>query len=282
MVEYTRPHHRIPLDSVPDEGINIDFSREVQGRLYVPDKYMNEDRVDLLIHFHGDGRVAKYAVDQQSMPWILFHCHWGGGSSAYSRPIQELGVEAFLDSVVTAVHKILPETRITGIYLSGWSAGYGAIRRLISEEKVIGRIEGILLLDGLHCSYVPEGRLVAQGGALDSTQMQPFLKWAKLAISGRRSLLFTHSSVFPGTFASTTETAEYLLQSLGIRRQSKLAEGPVGMQQTSVAAMGRLMILSFAGNSAPDHVDHYHGMSAFLHCLEEIQKRQAPIDGRKF
>ena len=110
---------------------------------------------------------------------------------------------------------------------------------------------------------------MAEGGAVDSTQMQPFLDWAKLAVSGERSFLMTHSSVFPGTFASTTETAEYLLQTLGIRRQPMLAEGPVGMQQTSVAGRGKLRILSFAGNSAPDHVDHYHGMGMFLSsCLE--------------
>ena len=269
MAEYTRPHHRIPIDSVPDAGITIDLSGGFQGKLYVPDKWKNEDQASLLIHFHGDSRVAQYAIDQQSTPWVLFHCQWGSGSSAYSRPIQELGANAFLDTILSAVQKMLPETQIASICLSGWSAGYGAARSLISDANTASRIDGILLLDGLHCSYVPEGKVMAEGGAIDSTQMQVFLDWAKLAVSGDRSFLMTHSSVFPGTFASTTETAEYLLQTLGIRRQPMLAEGPVGMQQTSVAGRGKLRILSFAGNSAPDHVDHYHGMGMFLSsCLE--------------
>jgi len=267
MVEYTRPHHRVPLDSVADAGITVNLSKGFQGKLYIPGKWKNEDSVALLIHFHGDSRVAQYAVDQQATPWVLFHCQWGSGSSAYRRPIQELGADAFLDMVLSAVQKALPEARITRICQSGWSAGYGAIRRVISDEQAAGRIEGILLLDGLHCSYVPEGKVMAEGGTLDSIQMHPFLSWAKQAESGKKSFLLTHSSVFPGTFASTTETAEYLLQSLGISRQPILGEGPMGMQQTSAAGQGKLQILSFAGNSAPDHVDHYHGMAAFLRKL---------------
>ncbi|HMQ64186.1 MAG TPA: hypothetical protein PKE06_26115 [Flavilitoribacter sp.] len=268
MVEYTRAHGRVPLDSIPLAGVMTDLSPGIQGRFYVPEKWKSAKNVDLVIHFHGDARVAQYAVDRQESPWVLFHCQWGSGSSAYSRPVQAIGAGAFLDSVQAAIRKAAPDTRINRIYLSGWSAGYGAIRSLISDEKAADRVNGILLLDGLHCSYVPEGKPMAEGGVMDSTQMQPFLNWAERAVSGKRSFLFTHSAVFPGTFASTTETADYLLQALGIKRQPQLAEGPVGMQQTSVATRGKFTILSFAGNSAPDHVDHYHGMSVLLKKLE--------------
>lgn len=264
MVDYTRPHYRAPVASVVDAGVPVGFPGGFQGKLYVPEKVRNENRVRLVIHFHGDCRVAQYAVDQQSEPWVLLHCQWGSGSSAYSRPIQALGARVFLDTVLRAVHKALPAAQLDGIYLSSWSAGYGAVRSLISDVPAAGRIAGILLLDGLHCSYVPEGKLLAEGGAIDSTQMQAFLDWAKLALADRKSFLITHSSVFPGTYASTTETAEYLLHSLGIARQPFLAEGPVGMQQTSAAGQGKFRVISFAGNSAPDHVDHYHGMKDFL------------------
>ena len=267
MVDYTRSHDRISIDSVPDTSTRIDLSEEYHGKLYIPDKWKQEDTVDLVIHFHGDSRVAQYAIDEQSKPWILFHCHWGGGSSAYSRPIEHLDTEAFLDTIMIAVQKVLPETQVSNIHLSGWSAGYGAIRSIISDEQAISRIDGILLMDGLHCSYVPEGTVMAQGGTIDSTRMEAFLNWAKLAAIGEKIFLFTHSAVFPGTYASTTETAEYLLQKLEAKRQPLLVEGPMGMQQTSIAVKGKLQIISFAGNSAPDHVDHYYGMRAFLELM---------------
>lgn len=269
MVDYTRPHHRVPIDSIPEAGASVSFPGGFQGRLYVPDKWKKENSVRLVVHFHGDRRVAQYAIEQQPVPWVLFHCHWGSGSSAYSRPVQALGASAFLDTVLSAVHKALPGTKIDSIYLSGWSAGYGAVRSMLGDAPTADRIDGILLLDGLHCSYVPEGKVLAEGGAIDSTRMEVFLDWAKRAVAGRKSFLITHSSVFPGAYASTTETADYLLQRLGIRRQPLLAEGPMGMQQTSVARQGKFQVVSFAGNSAPDHVDHYHGMGHFLLRLPE-------------
>ncbi len=264
MVEYTRLHYRVPLDSVTDAGMAVGLPGGLQGKLYVPDVWRKTSQARLVIHFHGDSRVAQYAIDQQAEPWLLFHCHWGSGSSAYSRPIEEIGAGAFLDAVLNAVEKQLPDLQAEKAYVSSWSAGYGAVRSLIGDAATAARIDGILLMDGLHCSYVPEGKVLAEGGAIDSTQMAGFLHWAKLAAAGEKSFLITHSSVFPGTYASTTETAEYLLQSLGIKRQPLLAEGPMGMQQTSVAGRGKFRVLSFAGNSAPDHVDHYHGMGVCL------------------
>lgn len=271
MADFTRPHHRIALDAVVQQGITVRLSDEIQGTLYLAEKWKNAPLAPLLIHFHGDYRVAQHAVDQQDTPWILFHAHWGNGSSAYARPVSEIGAAALLDSIGQAVRRFFPGTTFSDVYLSGWSAGYGAIRSLIQDCHTAGRIQGILLMDGLHCSYVPEQKRLAEGGILDSTQMQAFATWAQMAASKKKSFLITHSSVFPGTYASTTETADYLLQTLDIRRKPLLAEGPVGMQQTSVASSGRFQVLSFAGNSAPDHVDHYHGMEVLLRRLWELQ-----------
>ena len=63
----------------------------------------------------------------------------------------------------------------------------------------------------------------------------PFLRYARRAAAGETSLLITHSEIFTGTFASTTETTDWLIASLG-----------------------------FAGNTGPDHIDHLHGLGEFL------------------
>ena len=77
-------------------------------------------------------------------------------------------------------------------------------------------------------------------------------------------MLVTHSEIFPGTYASTTETADWMLGALGLTRQPTLTWGPRGMQQLSEAQAGRFALLGFAGNSAPDHVDHQHAMPELL------------------
>ena len=69
---------------------------------------------------------------------------------------------------------------------------------------------------------------------------------------------------FPGTFASTTETADWMLRALGLRRTPVLRWGPRGMQQLSEVRSGKFEVLGFAGNSAPDHVDQFQSMPELL------------------
>ena len=97
--------------------------------------------------------------------------------------------------------------------------------------------------------------------------MSPFVDYAKRAAVGERAILITHSEVFPGTFASTTETADALLGELQIERRAVLEWGPLGMQQLSRVQVERLSVMGYAGNSLPDHMDHLHGLSYFLDCL---------------
>jgi hypothetical protein len=99
--------------------------------------------------------------------------------------------------------------------------------------------------------------------------MQPFLDYARSAVAGQKRFVFSHSEIFPGTFASTTETSDYLIQQLGLKRTPVIRWGPRGMQQLSEVRTGGLTILGFAGNSAPDHIDQFHSMPEFLQLLFE-------------
>jgi hypothetical protein len=74
----------------------------------------------------------------------------------------------------------------------------------------------------------------------------------------------THSEVYPGTYASTTETADGLLRRAGLPRQPSLKPGPIGMQQLSETALGQFRVTGYAGNSAPDHMDHLYALGASL------------------
>src|SRR5216110_1861887 len=104
----------------------------------------------------------------------------------------------------------------------------------------------------------------ASRGALDTTNLVAFAAFAGAAMRGEKRFVVTHSEIFPGTFASTTETADYLLHALGLRRTPVLRWGPRGMQQLSEVRSGGFELLGFAGNTAPDHMDHFHGMPEFL------------------
>jgi hypothetical protein len=86
-------------------------------------------------------------------------------------------------------------------------------------------------------------------------------------MAGRKRFLLTHSEIFPGTYASTTETADFLLKQLGVKRRPILKWGPMGLQQLSEARRGKFLLMGYAGNSAPDHVDQLHSLPAWLKLL---------------
>jgi hypothetical protein len=150
------------------------------------------------------------------------------------------------------------------VTLVGFSAGHGAVRAILREPRHFARVDAVLLLDGMHTSYVPEGTGLATGGALDTTNLAAFADFARAAVRGEKRFVVTHSEIFPGTFASTTETADWLLRTLGLRRTPVLRWGPRGMQQLSEVRAGRFELLGFAGNSGPDHIDQLHAMPELL------------------
>jgi hypothetical protein len=113
--------------------------------------------------------------------------------------------------------------------------------------------------------------VVEKGGVLDTTNLAAFERFARAAIHGEKRFLITHSEIFPGTFASTTETTDWLVEHLGLTRTPVLRWGPRGLQQLSDARSGALEIMGFAGNTAPDHIDQFQAMPELLQRLRDLR-----------
>jgi hypothetical protein len=118
----------------------------------------------------------------------------------------------------------------------------------------------VLCIDGIHTDYVGKSDV-------NAAALQVWLQLARDAMARRKELIITHSEIFPGTFASTTETADSLLRELGLKRRPVLKWGPMGTQQLSDTGSGRLRVAGYAGNSAPDHVDQLHSLPEYLKWL---------------
>jgi hypothetical protein len=266
MVDFTRKHQRVQIDSLSGKRFQLKgiLSKIVEG--YLPQNSNKSNSLRLLVHFHGAAYVAMHAVEESSQSYLLANINLGSGSSVYEEAFFEEStfinlLQSIRDSLKTIVGR---ERKFSGIYLSSFSAGYGAARAILKQPEAVKMIDGIILLDGLHTDYVPEGQVFSEGGKLNTQALAPFLNFAKLAIEGKKLMLITHSEIFPGTYASTTETADYLIQQYGLQRQAVLKWGVLGMQQLSVVRKGRFTVLGFAGNSAPDHIDHFHALFEFL------------------
>jgi len=274
MVEYARAHERIAQGTPP--GVERTFpgplDRPVQ--VFVPARISSRcgATLDVVVHFHGAAFVAEHAISRSRRDSIVAVVNVGSGGGAYDRAFSDPAVvDALLGDIQKeAAAACRRAVTLDGITLSGFSAGYGAVRAILREPRFFERVSAVLLLDGLHASYVPGNTVLAAGGTIDESALDVFGRLARVAARGGKAFLITHSEIFPGTFASTTETTDVLIRALGLRRTPVLRWGPGGMQQVSQAGSGRLRILGFAGNTAPDHIDHLHGMGDFLRRLEDL------------
>lgn len=261
MEENIRPHQRIDGSGFTGDRIELIDIFAKNPVLFVDEKN-NNDSINLLIHFHGHESILAHAIDQNEK-WAGVAVNLGSGSSAYSAPFLE---KANFDALLSVIKANLNKP-ISGIYLSGFSAGYGAIRAILRTDHY-DLIKGVLLLDGLHAGYIPESTPLSQGGKIKEEDLDVFLRLAEDAVSGHKKFVLTHSSVFPGTFVSTTESADFLLRAMGMGREAVLKAGPLGMQQVGQSIKGDFKVLAFAGNTAPDHIDHLHGLFQFIRLLE--------------
>ena len=263
MVENTRPHPRISQTEA--KGRRVDLKSLPGARLFISPRVNPNRPVALLIHFHGAPWLIEQHVATHSPKVALITVQLGAGSSVYRRPFLEASLfPALLREALDELHLQRGWASIT---LSGFSAGYGAVREILRQKDNFDLVDNVLLLDGMHTSYVPEGKPLADGGGIDATGLDSFIAFATEAVVGRKTFIFTHSEIFPGTYASTTECGDYLLSQLKLKRAAKLRQGPLGMQQLSEVDVGGFHVRGYAGNTAPDHIDHIHAMPAWFKLL---------------
>ena len=260
MVEHTRPHPRLSEEAPPGKRATL-----AVGNLFVPAKLAGRTRFPLVVHFHGAGWVAETAAARTGCCAVIT-VQSGSGSGAYARQFSDRAL--FGRMLSDAQEKA--GAAFDQIWLTSWSAGHGAIREILETPAYYGRVQRVLLIDGLHTGYL-DGKPGPLESRIDPAHLEIFLRFARDAVAGRKTMIVTHSEIFPGTFASTTETADWLLAQLGLKRRAVLRWGPMRTQQLSEARAGNFWLIGYAGNSAPDHVDQFHSLPEYLKWLQHAR-----------
>jgi hypothetical protein len=256
MVEHTRVHPRLEQASPPGRREKLST-----GNLFIPAKLQHKKKLPLFVHFHGANWLPEVAAARAGRSAVI-SIHTGTGSSTYAKQFSE---PALFGQIIREASE---KTGIAfgPISLTAWSAGHGAIREILQVPEYYDRVQKVLLIDGLHTGYAG-GKPGPLESNLEPDHLEIFLKLARDAVAGRKTLVITHSEIFPGTFASTTETADWLLDKLGLRRRATLRWGSMKTQQLSEVRAGKFRLIGYAGNSAPDHVDQFHSLPEYLKLL---------------
>jgi hypothetical protein len=253
MVEHTREHPRLQQATPPGRREKL-----ATGTLFIPEKLAGKKQVPLFIHFHGARWLPEVAAAKDGRHAVI-SVEGGSGSTAYAKQFSD---HALFGAMLKEAEQKSGVT-FGPIWLTCWSAGHGAIRENLAVPEYYDRVEKVLLIDGMHTGYIG-GKPGPSESQLENDHLDTFLKFARDAVAGRKTLLITHSEIFPGTFASTTETADWLLAQLGIHQTAVLKWGPMRTQQLSEAHAGKFRMVGYAGNSAPDHVDQFHSLTEYL------------------
>jgi hypothetical protein len=263
MTETTRPHPRVA--EYEAKGTRRPVGR---GTLFLRDGLRAVDGLTLLVHFHGAPWLIEHHISRLRSPIVLLTFQLGSGSGVYGSAFSDPAAfaSALHDAAAAASSALGRTVQFDRVVLASFSAGYGAVRAILRHPEHYDRISTVVLADSLHASYAtpaPVGPR-AQDLAVNAADLDVFLTLAADAAAGRKQLIVWHSEVFPGTYASTTETADALLAHVGLRRRANLGEGPLGMQRLSESRRGRFAVMGYAGNSAPDHLDHLYALGEFL------------------
>ena len=257
MVEHTRQHTRLAEETPAGRREPLEL-----GTLFLPADLKLKDRAPLLVFFHGGKWLPEVAAARNGMAAITIQI--GAGSGVYAREFED--PLRFPNLLREAEQKA--GVKFAPVTLGAWSAGCAAIREILKSQESYPLVDRVLAIDGIHTDYATgkPGPLESQ---LTPMNLDVWVKLARDAMAGKKNFLVTHTEIFPGTFGSTTETTDYLVAQLGLKRQAILKWGPMGTQQLSEVRAGKFLLAGFAGNSAPDHVDQLHSLVEYLKWVED-------------
>ncbi|MDZ4402785.1 hypothetical protein [Prosthecobacter sp.] len=253
MVEHTREHPRLKEEHPAGRRVKLEADT-----LFIPQDIAAQKEAPLLIFMHGGTWIPEVAAAKHGMAALVIQ-RGDGYKVLFEKE------DAFESLLATAADK--SGMRWTQITVGGWSAGCQGIRAMLKSASAAKMLDRVLMIDGMHTSYV-DGKPGPLESEIDTEALKPIADYAREAMSGKKRLLITHSEIFPGTFASTTETADWLLRELGVKRRPILEWGPMKTQQLSEAKQGSFHLVGLAGNSAPDHVDQLHALPVWLEWLK--------------
>lgn len=238
----------------PGQGIYTRWDRAPSiGQMIMPERggVTAGGGFDVMFHFHGHEPVRKEWVKVMNGA-VLVGVDLGIGSGPYESTFRS--PDAFRRLVASVEKRVAERTGKKRAYvrkmgLSAWSAGYGAVESILRHPEFKQKVDAVVLLDGLHA---------ANTEPMKSKQLEPFVEFARLASRRQRFMFVSHSSIIPPGYASTTETANFLIHALGGKPKSQRGGSgdPMGLERIASFTRGNFHVRGYRGNDKMDHCAH--------------------------
>ena len=222
------------------------------GQLFVPDGFQPErDGIDLTLHLHGSTASAEKNFVRANRSGVLVTVVLPGLSSVYTKRFAK--PEAFqriLDETRTQLEKLgIDKPRWRRVIVSSFSAGYGGVREMLKDPATFARIDALVLADSLYAGYAADKRV-------NPEQMAGFTRFAKAAAAGDKWFILSHSLLQPDGYASTGETADFLLAAVGGKREAVDETWAGVLKLQNRCRVKQFEVYGFSGDTGPDHMRH--------------------------
>ncbi len=234
----------------------------------------HEASLDVLIHFHGDRQVVLENCRRAKLHGVLVVVNFKGLSEAYRVPFSDqqrfarLLIEvrdSLRQSGLLSVDGILRRVDI-----ASFSAGYGAVREILKQREYFERITGVLMADSIYAGFELNGPV----HEVNRQNMAGFLELAQSAVAGRKVFVITHTQLKTTGYASTSETAAYLTNSLNLRisqfedsKDKTTSQWQPELKLLSKSEAAGFRVLSYAGDDGQAHLEHLRQIGRWLPLL---------------
>ena len=224
--------------------------------------------VDVVFHFHA-GQMAERQMKESGVNAVFVSCGYGIGSGAYSEALANpTRFGRMLDELVKNLEK---QTGRKGLHvrhlaLASWSAGFAAVGKILGVERYYAMVDTVVLNDSLHSQYKdPNPKTAGQGAdRVDLKMIRSFVRFAKDAADGQKTMAITHSAILPPDYASSTEATQALLTAIEVPAQTTDEGGWRSMKLVKRADAGNLHVRGFRGAGPRDHFEHLYLLGEVL------------------
>lgn len=174
---------------------------------YISDKHNFSNGINFVFQIRGF--TGKGVAESPNTVWIASEA---GGMGSLENT-QTFGKASYVNESIKNIISILSaKYHYTGlvpnsISLVSFSGGYGAIEKILSEKsKLVAPIKSVTVLDGIH-----EG----------SKTPKAWIDWAKESQNDpSKSFNIVHTNIKPPNYASTTDSADNIINNLGLKREN--------------------------------------------------------------
>jgi hypothetical protein len=236
------------------------------GSYLAPKKGFPDGNVELVFHFHAGLAADKDWRENAPPNAVIVAGTWGVTTAQYANAFRDpKRFEHMMDEVMGKLRESTgnPDLKMHRVSLFAWSAGFASVSRILGQGYY-DRIDSVVLLDGLHAAYmdrVPKGA-VERGlpfrKRVAVEMLATYIRLAKDAVAGKKEFVFTHSSIQPGFYASTSECADELIKAVGATKVDDTAEGPGGITRIYHADLGDFNVRGYTGETKGAHVAQIH------------------------